>query len=575
MQETGRKFRQVRSAYRALDLLELLTAHRDGLSFSRIMEELALPRSTTHDLLKTLVSRRYLEFREDRKLYHLGTRMLGVSADHIENTELVRLCRPELARLVERFGETAHVAVLDGAEALYIAAEESDKTLRMMSPVGSRVPLHATAVGKVLLAGLRDEDADLLLGPGPFPEYTPVTIRMSRDLAMEIKEVRRLGYGLDTEEFAGALTCIAAPLRDRSGQVVAALGQSIPTGRLDPVMIRRVSRAVQESAARVYGHKPGPVVFRAAGPSLRIGFSIAQGFLGFHRELARAQVQVMPLAERLQSQFNAEVVWANARDSELKQAADVEQFTRMKVDAIIIQPVSHAAADVAFRDAAAAGIPAVCFQRPARSRPVRVFVGGDTFSQGVMQVEYVARMLGGNGKLVLIEGDPYQENARNMALGALTALQRYRGMELIFNQSVKNWSAAEGAQLLDELFDSGRRPDAIIAANDDMAGSMADVLARRDLTGKILLVGGDGDRDAMRRIKAGTQHATVFQDPYRLAEEAILLAGDLARGRWSPDTLERRQILRSPPGPDMLVRDVPYLLVSRENLSVLEQFWGE
>lgn len=570
MQEPGQKFRPVRSAYRALDLLELLAAHRNGLTFSRIMAELGLPRSTTHDLLQTLVGRRYLEVNEDRKLYRLGTRMLGVSADHVENTELVRLSRPELTRLVEQFGETAHVAVLDGPEAVYIAAEESRNTLRMTSPVGTRAPLYATAVGKVLLSGLDDEAAGVLLGPGVLRGYTPVTIQTHGDLAMEIREVRRLGYAMDTEEFASALTCIAAPVRDRNGKVVAALGQSMPTGRLDPAVVRRVSRAVQESAARIYGHKAGPARLTPA-PALRIGFSIAQGCLD--RAPARAQAQVMPMAEKLQSQFNAEVIWANARDSELKQAADVHQFARMKVDAIIIQPVSHAAADVAFRDANAAGIPAVCFQRPARCRLVRVFVGADTFHQGVTQVEYVARMLGGTGKLVMIEGDPYQENARNMALGALTTLQRYRGIDLIFNQSVNGWSAAEAAQLADELLDSGRLPDAIIAANDSMAGAVAEVLKQRGLTGQVILVGGDGDRDALQRIKDGTQHATFFQNPYQLAEEAIVLAADLARARWNPDTLEKRQILRSPPGPEILVRDVPYLLVSRENLAVLEQFW--
>lgn len=567
------RFRPVRSAFRALDLLELLAAHKEGLTFTAIMEALSLPRSTTHDLLKTLTARRYLQYEEEGRLYRLGTRMLGVSADHMHHTELVRLVRPEMLKLVEQFGATAHLAVLDGNQALWVAAEEANDALRMAAHVGRPAPLHATAVGKVLLAGMEPLDLGALFGPGSLPACTRHTITTLQDLSTEIDEVRRLGYAMDTEEFVTALTCVAAPVRDRSGKVVAALAQSIPTGRLTPTVIRRVSRAVQEAASRIYSARAHPTP--PAGGPLRIGFSIAQRFQGFHRERARAHVEMLRMVEAMQQRHSVEVIWANARESELKQAADVHQFLRMKVDAMIIQPVSNNAADVAFREAGAAGIPAVCFQRPARCRSIRVFVGGDAFSEGVMQVEYVARMLGGSGQVVVIEGDPYHENARNMALGALSALQRYRGLELIFNESANRWSSEEAAQLVSELLDTGRLPDAIIVANDDMAGSVADVLARRELTGRVILVGGDGDRDALLRLQSGTQHATVFQNPSLLAEEAILLATDLARGRWSPESLVKRQILRSPTGPDMLVREVPYLLVSRENIGVLEQFWGD
>jgi DNA-binding IclR family transcriptional regulator/ABC-type xylose transport system substrate-binding protein len=566
---------QVRSAYRALDLIEVLSSHASGMTFSQVMEALQLPRSSTHDLLQTLVGRRYLEFQPEGRLYRLGSRMLGVSADSLNNTELIRKARPELARLAEQFGETAHIAVLDGAQALYVAAEETTESMRMISPVGKRVPLHATAVGKTLLAGLNlEEMLEAVTGPAPLFAHTSRTITSLRDLRVELGEVQRLGFAMDCEEYAAGVLCVAAPVTDQSGKVVAALGVSIPSGRLDLSVIRRITHAVKDAAERVFSH-PGPKVSTPPVRPLRIGVSVAQRMSGFHREAERAGLEKVRTVETLQERYQLEVIWANARESELKQVTDIHEFLRTQVDAVIIQPVSNRAADAAFRELALAKIPAVCFQRPARSRAVRYYVGGDTFVEGVMQVEYVADRLEGTGTVVLIEGDPYHENARNMALGALDCLQKYPGLELVFNQSVQSWSGAEAAQMVTELLESCIRPDAIIVANDDMAGAVAEVLMRWGLSEKTILVGGDGDRDALHRIRAGTQHATVFQNPASLAEEAVLLAMHMALGQAEPQGMERRSVLRSPVGPSMLIREVPYLLVSKENLPIMSRFWQE
>lgn len=570
----NRAGKPVRSAHRALDLLEVMTGHPAGLTFTEVMAAMGLPRSSTHDLLQTLVDRRYIEYRPDDRHYRLGARMLGLSADYVYNSELIRLARPHLTRLVGQLRETAYLAVLEGDHALYVAAEETDDTLRMAAPVGNRVPLHATAAGKLLLASLPDEESERLLGAGPLRAFTPRTITSPADVRKELSEVRRLGVAMDCEEYSTALLCVAVPVQDRTGKVAAALGLSVPAGRLDLAALRRASRALQDAAAKMYEIPAAPASSTAKG-RLRIGISLAQRLAGFHRESARAGLAVGPAIEALQDHYRLEIIWANARESEAKQVTDIHQFLKLKVDAVMIQPVSNLAADVAFRELSTARIPAVCLQRPARSRAVRYFVGGDTFSEGAMQVEYVANMLGGEGKIALIEGDPYHENARNMALGALAALQRYCGLELIFNQSASQWSGQEAAHMVGELLASGACPDAIIAANDDMAGFVADVLAARGLSGRVVLVGGDGDRDALHRIRQGTQQATVFQDPLSLAREALIQVITLIRGQTHPEGMERRSILRSPVGPEMLVREVPYLLVSKENLSVLAQFWGE
>ena len=212
---------------RALAILSSFDLDHSEVGVSQVAELVGLHKSTAHRLLATLESQGFVS-KTDRSKYVLGRKIFELGAVAYAQGGFHGIVLEELGRLVERTRETAHLAVLDNAEVLYLEKVESKRTLRMPSAVGRRHPAHRTALGKVLLAHLDSGGLDRLHERRREDSGTERAEAFMR----ELQAVRADGYAVDREEIEIGLMCIAAPITTLSGEVCAAVSISGPKARL-------------------------------------------------------------------------------------------------------------------------------------------------------------------------------------------------------------------------------------------------------------------------------------------------------------------------------------------------------
>jgi len=556
-----------RSAGRALDILELLSNRVDGLTLSQIARELRIPPSSLHGILQVLVARRYLVSAGPKRHYRLGTKVLNLGAGYLGGTGLYAETRQLMHDLAEQTRETVHMAVLDDAHVVYLDTIEGSCPMRMISPLGERIPAHAAAAGKALLSLRSDAEIEALYQHEPLQSYTWRTIISLADLRREIDEVRHLGIAHDTEEFVEGLCCVAVPVADRLGHA-AAISVSIPTARMTVEHSIELARLLQSYSSFSPPERLVRSMHTKQPRELRVAWSMGTMCVQAYEEMHRA-------AHVAARDEGIDLVWTNARDDLMKQAADMDRLLALQPDVILIHPVDTTQAETLFTQARDAHVPALCFQRPARTDAFDAFIGADTYNVGRMQVDFVAAQLGGRGNLVVIEGDPYNDNARNITQGVLDTVAHYPNLRVLVDQPARHWSPEAAHKIAAEaLSRHGEEIHAFVVANDAMAGGVAEALLAHGLAGSIVLVGADGDETCLQRIRQGVQHGTAFQSPIDLAEVALSFASSAATGTLSLGTLPLRSIFHNPPGPMVRVRDVPYLFVSRDNLFILERYWS-
>lgn len=225
----------VKSAARVLDIFELLVQHPNGLSLSEICGVLELPKSSAHALLMTLVKRGYLRGGRRERTYRLGPALFEIGSAYISSTDLIADGQAIVSEVARASDETVHLAVLDGADVLYVAKEEGTRTIRMVSAVGKRFPAHGTGVGKILLASLDDSAlAERFPDGRPLVALTPQTITDPGALRTELEAIRSRGYAFDYEESTPGLSCVAAPVYGAAGRIVAGMSISVPSARFSP-----------------------------------------------------------------------------------------------------------------------------------------------------------------------------------------------------------------------------------------------------------------------------------------------------------------------------------------------------
>jgi DNA-binding IclR family transcriptional regulator len=225
----------VKSADRALALLELFDQRSDGLTLTDVCTATGWPKSSTLGLLRTLEHRRFLDTSGADGRYRLGPRIAALGLAYVNGLDVARE-GAEIVRQVSRScDETVHLAVLDGAQVLYVAKEEGGGHMRMVSMVGRTIPAHGTGIGKVLLAALRPEEIDRLFPPAAaIRALTERTITDRASLLSELDRVRRQGYATDDGESTVGVCCFAAPIRDSTGATIAAISVSVPAPRFAP-----------------------------------------------------------------------------------------------------------------------------------------------------------------------------------------------------------------------------------------------------------------------------------------------------------------------------------------------------
>jgi len=189
----------------------------------------------------------------------LGMKLIELGTKASSRLDLSELAGPVLDRLMERTGETAHIGILSQGAVVSIADSESYKTLRTPSTVGRRNPAHCSSQGKVLMAALDPKELRTFLGQNPLRKFTQRTIPSMAALNRELAKVRQQGYAIDDQEFEEGLKCVGSPIRDRSGNVVAAISIAGPAMRLSAERMPGLIAVVVEAAvalSRALGYRP-------------------------------------------------------------------------------------------------------------------------------------------------------------------------------------------------------------------------------------------------------------------------------------------------------------------------------
>ena len=222
----------IQSVSHSLDILESFTKTDDELGVTELSKRLGLHKNNVFRLLATLELRGYIEQNRETDNYRLGPKTLQLGSIFIEQRECRRQARPILEDLMVSTGETAVVAVLRATKVIFMDSVETDRTVRAVSRVGAMLPAHCTAVGKANLSFLLPAEIEQLYPENELPAVTPRTLRTRDALLSELKRVKERGYAVENEECDLDVKSVAAPVRDFSKRVIAALGIVAPANRL-------------------------------------------------------------------------------------------------------------------------------------------------------------------------------------------------------------------------------------------------------------------------------------------------------------------------------------------------------
>jgi len=236
---------------KSLFILETLLQNGFPMNMTKISEKLGLYPSTIHRILDTLKHWGYVEQDPNTQKYQLGLKLLELGMAKLHQIDLVREATPYLKELVNYCNETVHLGILDNAEVLYLAKKESSQTIRMCSYVGKRAPLHCTALGKVLLTDLPKEERRKILEQKGLPRLTEKTITDKEGLEKELYRIKKQGFALDREENEKDVRCIAAPIKNYQGKVIAAISISSPVYRIDIDKQNHLKEALIEITKKV------------------------------------------------------------------------------------------------------------------------------------------------------------------------------------------------------------------------------------------------------------------------------------------------------------------------------------
>lgn len=223
----------VQAIERALILLEQLATMGTWVGVSELSQATNQPVGTVHRLLMTLMARGYVAQNEQTRRYRLGPACHFLAGQAQTPLDWQKLATPLLQQLVELSGETAHLAILKGNYATYVAQAQPTRLVRMFTALGEAIPLHASACGKVLLAHQPEQIVALRIGQLDLPALTSTTITDAERLRQELSLVKARGYAIDNGEQEEGVRCLSVPVFGPAVQVQAAISISGPSSRLD------------------------------------------------------------------------------------------------------------------------------------------------------------------------------------------------------------------------------------------------------------------------------------------------------------------------------------------------------
>ena len=213
----------IHSVAKAITLLDILTEKGKPVALTDLYRETGWPKSTIHGLLSTMRAYGLIEQGADGR-YWLGIRLFEYGCAVSGSWDISAIARPYMENVCQTLGESVFLSVFDRAAVVTLAEEESRASLRVVSEVGARLPIHCTSQGKLFLANLSQAECRRLLSISEFKSYTPHTLTSSEQLQPELQKIREQGYAVENGEYKVGLRSVSAPVRDASGEVRYAIG---------------------------------------------------------------------------------------------------------------------------------------------------------------------------------------------------------------------------------------------------------------------------------------------------------------------------------------------------------------
>jgi DNA-binding IclR family transcriptional regulator len=258
MAETSKRSYNITALQRGLRVLQLFSESPHGLTAKQVAGRSRLPVSTVHRFLANLEGAGFLNCGNDN-VYHLGIACFAIGQAALGQLDIRRVSLPYLRELNQQTRETIHLTVRHGLSAVYVEKLDSPEQLRIHSRIGASVPLYCTAVGKVMLAYMPDDERERILPQLALKRLTPNTVGNSQELEAELSRVRKNGYACDLEEHELHIRCVAAPIWDHAGAVNASLSITAPMVRMAVTRLRQLAPLIQTAGlqiSRELGHQP-------------------------------------------------------------------------------------------------------------------------------------------------------------------------------------------------------------------------------------------------------------------------------------------------------------------------------
>ncbi len=236
---------------RALAILEAVAQEAEGLSNAEISRKLEIPKSSASYILRTLETQGYLTRNPETGKYRVGLKVLSLSRGALSGIDVREVALPIMRHLMEKTNLTCHLAILDGPDAVYIEKVEPQGFIKMDTWVGRRMRVHATSVGKSLVAHIPQERLEKILAERGMEKRTPKTITTLPRLLKDLEKVRAQGYAVDDEENNMGARCVGAPVFNQDGTIEAALGLSGTTNQVNPHTMPRILEHLKDAARHV------------------------------------------------------------------------------------------------------------------------------------------------------------------------------------------------------------------------------------------------------------------------------------------------------------------------------------
>ncbi|MFD0967006.1 DNA-binding transcriptional regulator KdgR [Seminibacterium arietis] len=250
----------VSSVLKVFSILEMLSEQK-SIGITELSQRIMMSKSTTYRFLQTMKTLGFVFQEGETDKYGLTLKLFEIGAKPLEYLDLISIANKEMLFIAEQTGEAVHLGTLEDNEIIYLHKIDSSYALRMYSRIGRRNPLYSTAIGKVLLSSYNNDEIRTMLENVTFVRHTDKTLENIDLLECEIEKVRQQHYAEDNEEQEAGLRCIATPIYDRFGQIIAGISISLPTIRFKEENLPHLVKLLQHSSQRIsqqlgYYHYP-------------------------------------------------------------------------------------------------------------------------------------------------------------------------------------------------------------------------------------------------------------------------------------------------------------------------------